>query len=96
MTDNPYQKFEKCDLILRDHLAIDRTRLANERTLMAYTRTALTLIIVGLTFLHFIPSGFLLVAGIVFIPLGILVGLFGGFRFVRMKRKIAAATHSAT
>jgi len=32
---------------------------------------------VSLTFLHFIPAGFLLVAGIVFIPLAIFVELFG-------------------
>ncbi len=39
-------------LILRDHLAIDRTTLANERTLLAYVRTALALFLTGFTALH--------------------------------------------
>ena len=33
------------NLILRDHLALDRTRLANERTLLAYIRTAFMLLV---------------------------------------------------
>lgn len=37
---------------LRDRLAIDRTELANERTLLAYVRTALTLFLVGMSFVH--------------------------------------------
>ncbi len=39
----PYNVQEK--LILRDHLALERTRLANERTLLTYIRSALYLII---------------------------------------------------
>ena len=37
------EQFTAEELILRDHLALDRTRLANERTLLAYLRTALML-----------------------------------------------------
>lgn len=91
MSDNPYERFEKSDLILRDELAIDRTILANERTLLAYVRASLTLVIVGLTFLHFIEKGSLRIAGIIFIPLGILSGLYGYYRFMRMKRMIQSA-----
>lgn len=43
----------KGQLILRDHLAADRTILANERTFLAYIRTALTLFVAGLSFVHF-------------------------------------------
>ena len=39
-------------LMLRDHLAMDRTTLANERTLLAYVRTALALFITGFSALH--------------------------------------------
>ena len=49
----PYQRFLKEELILRDELAIDRTLLANERTLMAYVRLAITLIIAGVSIIHF-------------------------------------------
>jgi putative membrane protein len=87
---NPYGKFEKSELILRDELAIDRTVLANEATLLAYTRTTLTLVIAGMTFLNFITTGFLRWVGIAFIPLGLLIGVFGVFRFRRMRRMILA------
>ncbi|HQZ43477.1 MAG TPA: DUF202 domain-containing protein, partial [Flavobacteriales bacterium] len=36
------------DLILRDHLALVRTRLANERTLLSYIRSALYLLLGGI------------------------------------------------
>ncbi len=78
-------------LTLRDELALDRTLLANERTLLAYIRTALALLIVGLTFLHFIETGFLRAAGMVFIPAGLLAGAIGMARFLRVKRAIAQA-----
>lgn len=42
MTDvpNPYEGYRNPDtLILRDWLALDRTKLANERTALAYVRT---------------------------------------------------------
>ena len=47
-----YARVSPRDLILRDRLAIDRTVLANERTLLAYIRTALTLFLVGISFVH--------------------------------------------
>lgn len=48
-TDN-YEVREK--MILRDHLALQRTKLANERTLLTYIRSALYLIIAGIAFLN--------------------------------------------
>lgn len=44
------------ELILRDHLALERTKLANERTLFAYIRMALYLLTVGIGI--FVPSKF--------------------------------------
>lgn len=77
MGDETYSKFIKEELILRDHLAIDRTILANERTFLAYVRTALTLFIGGATFIRFFDSLILDVVGWVFVPLGALVFLLG-------------------
>jgi putative membrane protein len=57
MTENPYERFQREELILRDELAIDRTILANERTVLTYFCSALTLVIVGVTFLHFFEKG---------------------------------------
>jgi putative membrane protein len=45
----PYRKFASEDLVLRDELALDRTRLANERTLLAYARTSIMLLVSGAT-----------------------------------------------
>lgn len=39
-------------LILRDHLAVERTRLANERTVLSYVRTAFALVAGAATLAH--------------------------------------------
>lgn len=35
-------------MILRDHLALDRTKLANQRTVLSFIRTSLYLVISGI------------------------------------------------
>lgn len=66
------------DLILRDYLALQRTKLANERTLFTYIRTSLYLLTVGvgileiksiehlraLAFIGFFSSALLLLIGL--------------------------------
>ena len=91
----PYTGLED-QLILRDHLAADRTILANERTFLAYIRTALTLFVAGLTFVHFkdifssqvVNSYLVEVIGIVFIFLGIATFFVGLVRYKRMQALI--------
>jgi putative membrane protein len=75
-------------MILRDHLATDRTQLANERTLLAYYRTALTLFIAGATFVQFFHPLLMIVIGWIFIPLGFIVALIGWIRYHRMKQPL--------
>jgi len=58
-------------------LAIDRTILANERTLLAYLRTSLTLVVAGISFLHFTSSVYVKVLSWVFIPSGLLIFIYG-------------------
>lgn len=84
MRKHPYERFRHSDLILRDELAIDRTILANERTILAYMRSALTLVLAGVTFLHFIEAGALRYVGMLCVPLGLALGLFGWLRYRRM------------
>ena len=50
MSQSDFQHKE--EIILRDYLALERTRLANERTLFAYIRTALYLILGGIAFMQ--------------------------------------------
>jgi putative membrane protein len=89
MSDNPYKKFSRDKLILRDFLAADRTVLANERTFLAYVRTALALIILGITAWHFLETDFYKIIGIISIALGFLVFIIGIVHYQRMNKKIA-------
>ena len=86
----PYKGVED-QLILRDHLAADRTILANERTFLAYIRTALTLFVAGLSFVHlkqFFTLYIVEVIGVIFILLGIITFFVGLVRYKRMQALI--------
>jgi len=83
MEKNIYESFSKKDLILRDHLAIDRTILANERTLLAYVRTSLAVIAVGATLIYFSSVKALNFLGMISIIVGIGILLVG---FIRYKK----------
>lgn len=90
MTTNPYERFAKDELILRDELAIDRTELANERTMLSYLRGAVSLIIAGLTFVHFVGQGLLRFLGMSLIPLGLISGVYGYYRYRQVAGRIRA------
>jgi putative membrane protein len=94
MKENPYERFQSNELILRDELAIDRTILANERTLMSYLRGAVALVIAGVTFLHFFDAGTLHYIGLVCVPLGLATGILGFTRYRKMNRRIRATRQS--
>lgn len=87
-THDPYARFNAEQLILRDHLAADRTVLANERTLLAYARTALALVVGGLTLVRFFGTGFTSVLGWLLIPLGVLTMVIGTRAYLRMRKRI--------
>lgn len=75
-------------MILRDHLAIDRTRLANDRTLLAYLRTGLYLVMTAVAVwnlevlreLHWV-GGIAIAAGAIVMGAGVL-------NHWKMRRKI--------
>ncbi len=50
-----YENNDKKELILRDELAIQRTKLAEERTYLAYIRTGMSLALGGLFFVGYFP-----------------------------------------
>lgn len=83
-----YDRFKSEDMVLRDHLAVDRTILANERTFLAFIRTALTLFIGGISFIKFFDLFLLKVIGWVFVPLGILILLIGIKKYFRIKKDL--------
>ena len=91
----PYQDIKE-QLILRDHLAVDRTILANERTFLAYIRTAITLFVAGLSFIHFRILGVPLIditVGIIFIVFGTCTFLVGLVRYKEMQGRIREINH---
>lgn len=78
-------------LILRDKLAIDRTRLANERTLLSWLRTALVLLISGATLLKLFEGVLAMqIVGAVLIPIGFVTGTFGLLRYRKTCARISA------
>ena len=78
--------------ILRDRLALERTRLANERTLLAYVRTAFMLIAAGATALKlFSDTPGVVITAWLFIAIGACVGIFGGWRFVNVRKTLNRA-----
>jgi putative membrane protein len=77
------------ELILRDHLALDRTRLANERTLLSYLRTALMLLVAGASAVKFVgQSRDVIFTGWLFIVLAFAVAIIGTWRFLETRRSI--------
>lgn len=92
MTARPPRPYrgQESQLILRDHLAIDRTRLANERTLLAWWRTGLTLVIAGVTLIKLFPEvAWMVDGGYVMVPLGFGTVVFGAWRYIQVRSEIS-------
>jgi putative membrane protein len=83
---NNYQKKEA--LVLRDHLAMERTKLANERTLLSYLRTSLYLILGGIAFLGMQDLKEIRILGYFSLSLSIIVLVVGITRFSQLKRHL--------
>ena len=83
-----YYCYNKEEMILRDHLATDRTTLANERTLLAYIRTSLSLIVSGASFIKFFEIILINILGYAFIPLGFYVGIIGLRKYSNIRNRL--------
>lgn len=82
-------KFENRDeIILRDYLAMERTKLANERTLLSYIRSSLYLLLGGIAIIQL--EGFESIKFIGYISLGltILLIIIGIYRFQKLNRQL--------
>jgi len=73
------------EIILRDHLALERTKLANERTLLSYVRTSLYLLLGGIAFLG---MGDLQKVGYVSLGLSALLVIIGIYRFRQLSKHL--------
>lgn len=82
-------KFENDkELILRDHLALERTKLANVRTLFAYIRTSLYLLTAGIGILQIESISRLDGLAWVCIITGIILFFLGFARYWQMKNHL--------
>lgn len=75
-------------LILRDHLALERTRLSNERTLMSYIRSSLYLLIGGFALVQIEGYGDLRFVGYLALLLCVVFALVGFIRFFRLRGQL--------
>lgn len=82
------------DLVLREYLAIERTRLANEATLLAYIRTGLYFLVAGSTLGHLVESKFWIIAGTPLIFVGLAIMIIGMVRYYRLRKSIEASRKS--
>jgi len=87
--EDAYRDVPPETLILRDHLAADRTVLANERTFLAYLRTAFAFVVGGASLAHFIDRDWALAAGWAMIPVGAVLLAWGVHRFLHERRRLA-------
>lgn len=75
-------------VILRDYLAIERTRLANERTLLSYIRSSLYLLLGGIAFFQlkeFSNFKYLAMLSLVFSVVFFVIGIY---RFTLLKKSL--------
>ena len=75
-------------LILRDHLALERTRLSNERTLLSYVRSSLYLLVGGIAMIQVEGFGNLHFAGYLALMISVASLAIGIFRFHRLRRQL--------
>ncbi len=78
----------KEEIILRDYLALQRTKLANERTLLSYLRTSLYLLLGGIAFLQLQGFDNIKWIGYLSLALSILLLVIGVFRFYQLKNRL--------
>ena len=78
----------KEQIILRDHLAMERTKLANERTLLSYLRTSLYLVLGGIAFLGMKNLEELRNLGYFSLVLSVVLLIIGLVRFYQLKRHL--------
>lgn len=76
------------DLVLREFLAIERTKLANETTLLAYIRTGLYFLVAGSTLGHLVDTTFWKIAEAPLIAIGVGIVIVGIVKFRKVKKSI--------
>ncbi|HAC15926.1 MAG TPA: DUF202 domain-containing protein [Bacteroidetes bacterium] len=76
------------EIILRDYLALERTKLANERTLLSYIRGSIYLILGGIAFIQLKDFEGLHILGYISLVLSFLLIVVGILRFYQLKNRL--------
>lgn len=76
------------NIILRDYLAMERTKLANERTLLSYIRSSLYLLVGGIALIQLEGFEAIHYLGYVALFLTVLFLVIGVIRFRRLNQKL--------
>lgn len=74
--------------LIREHLALERTKLANERTLLSYTQAALYFLLGGLALLQLKENDELRYIGYLALIFSVLFFIIGIWRYITLERKM--------
>jgi len=83
-------------IILRDYLALERTRLANERTLFSYIRTCLYLVIAGIAFIQLKEFASIKWLGYFSFAVSLVVLITGLINYLVLRKKLLGFYNPAT
>ncbi|MEM9329591.1 MAG: DUF202 domain-containing protein [Bacteroidota bacterium] len=75
-------------MILRDYLALDRTKLANQRTLLSFVRTSLYLVVSGVALLNVKILQDIRFMGFFLLGISVLTFIAGVVNFFYFRRKM--------
>ena len=82
------------ELILRDRLAVERTKLANERTFLAYFRSSIFFLATGLSIIHINFFQEVNYLGWLFVAISPVVFGVGFVRLITVRKSISKMVES--
>jgi putative membrane protein len=85
---NPFKSMPIDEKFIREHLALERTKLANERTLLSYTQAALYFLLGGLALFQLKEYVELRYIGYLALFFSGLFFIIGIWRYLSLKRKM--------
>lgn len=85
---NPFKPRIMNEKKLREHLALERTKLANERTLLAYIRASLYLLVGGTALLQLKDNENLHIIGYIALFICVLFIIIGIWRYIILEKKL--------
>ncbi|PZD78630.1 DUF202 domain-containing protein [Mesonia sp. K7] len=86
---NPFKPRITDEKKIREHLALERTKLANERTLLAYIRASLYLLVGGTALLQLEEYDNLHIIGYMALFICVLFIIIGIWRYIILEKKLS-------